>query len=76
MSRIGRMPITIPSGVQVTAEGQQVTVKGPKGELDLTVTEPITVGVAAFPHRIAISLKERNRFIVMGENIFGAIIHH
>ena len=46
MSRIGRMPITIPSGVQVTAEGQQVTVKGPKGELDLTVTEPITVGVA------------------------------
>ncbi len=46
MSRIGRMPITIPSGVQVTAEGQQVTVKGPKGELDLTVAEPITVGVA------------------------------
>ena len=46
MSRIGRMPITIPSGVQVTTEGQQVTVKGPKGELDLTVAEPITVGVA------------------------------
>ena len=46
MSRIGRMPINIPSGVQVTAEGQQVTVKGPKGELDLTVAEPITVGVA------------------------------
>ena len=46
MSRIGRMPITIPSGVQVTAEGQPVTVKGPKGELDLTVAEPITVGVA------------------------------
>ena len=46
MSRSGRMPITIPSGVQVTAEGQQVTVKGPKGELDLTVAEPITVGVA------------------------------
>ncbi len=45
MSRIGRMPITIPSGVQIKADGQQVTVAGPKGELDLTVAEPITVGV-------------------------------
>lgn len=46
MSRIGRMPITIPNGVQIKADGQQVTVAGPKGELDLTVAEPITVGVA------------------------------
>jgi large subunit ribosomal protein L6 len=40
------MPITIPNGVQIKADGQQVTVAGPKGELDLTVAEPITVGVA------------------------------
>ena len=34
MSRIGRMPITVPAGVTVTvAEGNVVTVKGPKGEL-------------------------------------------
>ena len=45
MSRIGRKPITVPSGVQVTVTGQEVTVKGPKGELDLTVPEPITVAV-------------------------------
>lgn len=45
MSRIGRKPITVPSGVQVTVTGQEVKVKGPKGELDLTVPEPITVAV-------------------------------
>ena len=41
MSRIGRMPITVPAGVTVTVDGQLVTVKGPKGELSLTVAEPI-----------------------------------
>ena len=33
MSRIGRLPVTVPAGVQVTIEGQQVQVKGPKGEM-------------------------------------------
>lgn len=36
MSRIGRMPITVPSGVTVTMDGNVVTVKGPKGELTRT----------------------------------------
>jgi large subunit ribosomal protein L6 len=44
MSRIGRLPVPVPSGVDVTIQGQAVTVKGPKGELALTVPEPITVG--------------------------------
>ena len=43
MSRIGKIPVTIPSGVEVTIEGQDVRVKGPKGELSHTVAEPITV---------------------------------
>jgi len=43
MSRIGRLPIPVPSGVDVTIEGQQVVVKGPKGTLEHTVAEPITV---------------------------------
>ena len=43
MSRIGKMPIPIPSGVEVTIDGQAVTVKGPKGTLSHTVTEPIAV---------------------------------
>ena len=43
MSRIGRLPITVPSGVEVTLDGQSVTVKGPKGTLSHTVAEPITI---------------------------------
>ena len=37
MSRIGKQPIHIPSGVQVTVDGSAVRVKGPKGELSLTL---------------------------------------
>ena len=44
MSRIGRLPITVPTGVEVSLDGQQVGVKGPKGELSLVVAEPIRVG--------------------------------
>jgi large subunit ribosomal protein L6 len=43
MSRIGRMPVAVPNGVDVAIEGQDVTVKGPKGQLVLTVVEPIKV---------------------------------
>lgn len=43
MSRIGKLPITVPSGVDVTIDGRTVTVTGPKGTLSYTVTEPITV---------------------------------
>jgi large subunit ribosomal protein L6 len=43
MSRIGRLPIDIPAGVNVTVDGAAVTVKGPKGELALTVASPIEV---------------------------------
>lgn len=43
MSRIGRLPIAVPSGVEVKLDGQDVEVKGPKGTLNLTVREPITV---------------------------------
>jgi len=45
MSRIGRLPISIPSGVEIKIDGQDVTVKGPKGELALTVAEPIVAQV-------------------------------
>jgi large subunit ribosomal protein L6 len=45
MSRIGRLPIDIPAGVTVTVTGQDVAVKGPKGELVLTAARPIEVAV-------------------------------
>ncbi|MGN6607793.1 MAG: 50S ribosomal protein L6 [Jatrophihabitans sp.] len=43
MSRIGKLPIPVPSGVDVAIDGRTVTVKGPKGSLSHTVAEPITV---------------------------------
>jgi large subunit ribosomal protein L6 len=43
MSRIGKLPVTIPAGVEVTIDGQHITVKGPKGTLEHTIVEPITV---------------------------------
>ena len=43
MSRIGKLPVIVPSGVDVTIEGRTVTVQGPKGTLSYTVNEPITV---------------------------------
>src|SRR6476646_5344778 len=43
MSRIGKLPITVPSGVDVTLAERLVTVKGPKGTLSHTVAAPITV---------------------------------
>jgi len=46
MSRIGKLPVPVPSGVDITIEGQNVTVKGPKGTLRHVVAEPITVNRA------------------------------
>ena len=39
MSRIGKQPITVPAGVDVTIDGNTVTVKGPKGELTRSFPE-------------------------------------
>jgi large subunit ribosomal protein L6 len=43
MSRIGKQPVTIPSNVTATITGQEVKVKGPKGELSFTVPQQIKV---------------------------------
>jgi large subunit ribosomal protein L6 len=43
MSRIGKRPISIPAGVTITIDGQNVSVKGPKGELAWTVSDEIEV---------------------------------
>ncbi|MGE2735277.1 50S ribosomal protein L6 [Mycolicibacterium vaccae] len=46
MSRIGKQPVTVPNGVDVTINGQNLSVKGPKGTLTLDVAEPISVSRA------------------------------
>ena len=43
MSRIGRLPVTVPSGVDITIDGTDITVKGPRGTLSHTVPAPISV---------------------------------
>lgn len=45
MSRIGKQPIPVPSGVDVNIDGSTVTVKGPKGELSRTFSEILTIAV-------------------------------
>ncbi len=45
MSRIGKLPITVPSGVEVAIDGSDVSVKGPKGELGMTIRGPIEAKV-------------------------------
>jgi large subunit ribosomal protein L6 len=44
MSRIGKMPITVPAGVTVDLQGGHVSVKGPKGQLEMDVHPEMTIG--------------------------------
>ena len=43
MSRVGKQPITVPDGVAVTVNGNQVTVKGPKGELSRVMSDVVSI---------------------------------
>ena len=45
MSRIGNKPITVPEGVEVSLDGQKITVKGPKGTLEREIHKSITVKI-------------------------------
>ena len=47
MSRIGKLPVSVPAGVEVSINGNEVTVKGPKGELSQKVNKDITVSQEA-----------------------------
>jgi len=44
MSRIGKLPIAVPNGVTVNIDGQAVSVKGPKGQLSLTLVDEVSIG--------------------------------
>ena len=45
MSRIGKKPVELPSGVEANISGQTVTVKGPKGSREFTATDDVTIAV-------------------------------
>ncbi|MDJ0318713.1 MULTISPECIES: 50S ribosomal protein L6 [Arthrobacter] len=60
MSRIGRLPISVPAGVEVKVDNNLVSVKGPKGTLQLTVASPITVALEENTVTVARPNDERN----------------
>ena len=45
MSRIGRLPVTVPTGVDIAIEGQTVKVKGPKGELSVKLVAEVAASI-------------------------------
>ena len=45
MSRIGKRPVAVPSGVQANVEGQTVTAKGPKGQLQVVLVDDVSVAM-------------------------------
>jgi len=56
MSRIGKRPVPVPSGVTATVSGQTVKMKGPKGELSFTAADDISVAL----ENNAVAVKARN----------------
>ncbi|WP_425859981.1 50S ribosomal protein L6 [Arthrobacter sp. TWP1-1] len=60
MSRIGRLPISVPAGVEVKIEDSLVSVKGPKGTLDLTIASPITAALEENTITVSRPNDERN----------------
>lgn len=53
MSRIGKKPVPVPNGVTANIDGQKVTVKGPKGELSLTLIDDVTVKMGEYGIEVA-----------------------
>ena len=56
MSRIGKKPVALPKGVTASVEGQTVKVKGPKGELSVTLVEEVSVKLDE--HGVVVSPRE------------------
>lgn len=62
MSRVGRKPVPIPSGVDVRVDGQRVTVKGPKGTLTREVVGPVTVAVDSAAGSVLLKRSRQDRY--------------
>ena len=59
MSRIGNLPIDIPTGVEISLENGEVKVKGPKGELTQTLNDSISLDIS--DKEIIVRPKDSNR---------------
>jgi large subunit ribosomal protein L6 len=75
MSRVGKLPVAIPSGVQVSVAGGRVAVKGPKGELSTHVLEGTSVAVADGQVQVSAEKITRNpAFGTMRANINNMVL--
>ena len=74
MSRIGKLPIVIPAGVTVTISGNEVKVKGPKGELVQTVSPEIKVEKVAGDIHVTLRSDESKTRALHGG--YRALIHN
>lgn len=78
MSRIGKLPINIPAGVQVTLQNNVVTVKGPKGELSQAVDPSIKVTIEdghitfAIDENSEVETKQKQAF----HGLYRALVHN
>jgi large subunit ribosomal protein L6 len=66
MSRVGKKPVDLPKGVELTASGSSVRVKGPKGELSLVLNPQVDVSVADGKARVATRADTRSARMVSG----------
>jgi large subunit ribosomal protein L6 len=68
MSRVGKYPISVPSGVQVSMDGRTVSAKGPKGALSYTVTGEVDIKIENNTIVVAPRNKERQTRMLWGTN--------
>jgi len=77
MSRIGKLPIPVPDGVEVTIDGLDVTVKGPKGELSRTLPEGVELSHdedgAVVVNRLGDSREQRSRHGLVRALVFNMV---
>ncbi len=66
MSRIGKKPVSIPAGVEVKADGREISAKGPQGMLKRSLPEGITVSVANGHVDVARSAEDRHQKALHG----------
>ena len=74
MSRIGKNPITVPSGVELSVQGNVVTVKGPKGELTQEVDENISLNYT--DSVLTLSRPNDNKDIRAKHGLYRALINN
>jgi len=74
MSRIGKLPIDMPKGVTVTISGNEVTVKGPKGELKQTIDPIISVEVK--DNQVIVSRPNDEKETRSKHGLYRALIHN